>query len=192
MKNKPIVFEGIDGVGKSTVISKLKKELLSLGIKVVCYEDIEDKKKGFNAIKPFIQKHASIESSLLFYLASSIYKSEALDKLLKRNWVLCDRYVYSTLAYHHIRGAKIEPISCLKELPIRKPDFTFLLKVKESIRNIRIHEKKVITKQDLKKKHKRNQVYKMENELLRFKPIVVDNSGDIEDTLKKISKIIFS
>jgi dTMP kinase len=130
MKNKLIVFEGIDGVGKSTIIRELKRRLTLRGIKAICYEEVEDKKRGFNKIKSFIRRKVPIESSLLFYLASSVYKSALISRLLKNSWVLCDRYVYSTLAYHRVNGVSRRLISRWADVPLKKPDFLFLLTVK--------------------------------------------------------------
>ena len=45
MKNKLVVFEGIDGVGKTTLSGLLRDKLVQHGIKAVRYEDIENKKK---------------------------------------------------------------------------------------------------------------------------------------------------
>ncbi|MDO8499777.1 MAG: hypothetical protein Q7S66_03905 [bacterium] len=55
MKNKLVVFEGIDGVGKTTLCSALKHELAKRGIMAILYEEIENKKSGFNKIKSFIK-----------------------------------------------------------------------------------------------------------------------------------------
>jgi len=76
MKNKLIIFEGIDGVGKTTFSKLLQDKLVKNGIKTVVYENIEEKNIGFNQIKSFIKTNVPINSSLLFYTVSSIYKSQ--------------------------------------------------------------------------------------------------------------------
>jgi len=43
MKNKLIVFEGIDGVGKTTLSKLLRDKLINQGIKTIRFEDIEKK-----------------------------------------------------------------------------------------------------------------------------------------------------
>lgn len=75
MRGKLIVFEGIDGVGKTTIAKLLKEELLKRGIPTIRYEDSERMAEGFNVIKPFIRRKAPINASLFFCVASSIYKS---------------------------------------------------------------------------------------------------------------------
>jgi dTMP kinase len=175
MKNKLIVFEGIDGVGKTTLSKLLQDRLVKQGVKTVRYEDIEEKNSGFNQLKPFIKTQAPINSSLLFYISSAIYKSQQIEKLLKHNWVICDRYIYSTLAYHKIRNADMSLIPDVKKIPLRLPDFLFLLKVNDNIRLKRIKARSNNT-DDLKIKTSKNLVGKMEKELEKFKPIIIDNS----------------
>ena len=144
MKNKLIVFEGIDGVGKTTLCQLLERELRKRGIPVIRYESIESKKRGYNVLKPFIKKKTGIYASFLFYLSSAIYKSQTVERLLKTSWVLCDRYVYSTIGYHIARGVRVESVR-FKKLPIREPDLTFCVVVKESIRRARILKKRIKT-----------------------------------------------
>lgn len=115
MKNKLVVFEGIDGVGKTTLSILLRDKLIDQGIKTIRYEDIERENCGFNLIKPFIKTQVPIDSSLLFYIASAIYKSQQIEKLLKHYWVICDRYIYSTFAYHKIRNADFSFIPDIKK-----------------------------------------------------------------------------
>jgi len=192
MKGKLIVFEGIDGVGKTTLSLILKNRLKKSGIKVIRYEDIEKKNQGFNLIKNFVKKEADINSSLFFYIASAIYKSQIIGKILEKNrWVLCDRYVFSTLAYHKIRGAKTGCFKNVNSLPIIFPDFTFLIKTKEKVRMGRILKRITNTKYDLKKKSDDKMIAKMEKELEKFKPLILDNSYESpEETAEKILGII--
>ncbi len=186
-RSRLIVFEGIDGVGKTTLCQKLKEALEMQGMKAVWYEEGEDRYKGFNLIKPFIKAKAPIDASLLFYLASSIYKSRIIEKLLKKQWVLCDRYIYSTLAYHIIHGADKNLLSSLVDLPIRKPDFTFLITAKESVRTKRAKLRRHSNANDFLEKRPGNLVARMEKELKKFQPIIVDNSSEgIEEALRAI------
>lgn len=186
MNNKLIVFEGIDGVGKSTLCALLERDLRRRGIPVIRYESVESEKRGYAILKPFIKKNASVDASFLFYLSSAIYKSQAIEKLLRKSWVLCDRYVYSTIAYHSARGVDVAFVR-MKELPIRKPDVTFCITVKESIRMARILKKKTKTPEDLRPKRSNNTVGKMESYLKKSSDIVIDNSQqNPKKTLEKI------
>ena len=193
MINKLIVVEGIDGVGKTTIAKLLQKELLKHKIQVIRYENYEDKSSGFNSIKPFVKKECSIDSSLFFYVSSAIYKSTIIQKLLKENWVICDRYIYSTLAYHKVRGSNLSLISHFSHLPIIFPNFHFLIKVDESIRINRIKMRKNSDKQDFKPKQDGNLVARMEYEMGQFQPIIIDNSdSNINNTVKNIIRLILN
>ena len=158
-KNKLIVFEGIDGVGKTTIALELKRTLKRKGIPVIFYENYELKHPGFNPLKPLVKK-IPITGSYLFFLSSAIYKSQVIKKLLKKHWVICDRYFYSTMAYHKAKGSnlKIQPLSDLL-----KPDYGFLLTIDEQIRQKRARQKSYITKADLVPKNRGSFPYKMEN-----------------------------
>ena len=191
MKNKLIAFEGIDGVGKTTLSKLLRDRLVKQGFKIVRYEDIEEKNSGFNQIKPFIKTQTPINSSLLFYIASAIYKSQQIEKLLKHNWVICDRYIYSTFAYHKIRKADMSLMRDMKKLPIQLPDFLFLIKVNDDIRLKRTKFRSNNNAYDFKIKTNKNLIGKMEKELERFKPIIIDNSFLAPtDIMGKIYKIV--
>jgi len=191
MKNKLIVFEGIDGVGKSTLSKMLKNKLNKIGIPAVKYEDFEDRRQEYNLIKSFIKKEAPINSSLFFYLSSAIYKSKKIENLLKKHWVICDRYIYSTIAYHKIRGADMSLISKLSKFPIIFPDFLFLIKTKESIRIKRIKTRRENDALDFKKKKSGGLVSNMEVELEKFKPIIVDNSKSAHTSIQSILSKLF-
>lgn len=192
MKNKLIVFEGIDGVGKSSIAKELKNTLISRGISAVIYEDVEDKKNGFNQIKPFVKSSTPINSSLLFYLASGIYKSEQIKKMLAKSWVICDRYIFSTLSFHYARRADRTLFSKIWKLPIIKPDYYFLVKTKEEIRLKRICDRSDNTKEDFIKKEKDNKIDHMERELESFAPIIIENNeSGVEHSINKIIEVIF-
>ncbi len=185
-KNKLIVFEGIDGVGKTTVARELKRILKAKGIPVIFYEDYESKYPGFAPLKAFVKK-IPITGSHLFYLASSIYKSQVIKKMLKKHWVICDRYFYSTNAYHKAKGSslKIGPISDLLE-----PDHAFLLTIDEKLRKIRVKQKLKITKSDLVPKKAGSLPYKIEIYFKKQNLINIDNSGPLTETVQKIISIV--
>lgn len=186
-KNKLIVFEGIDGVGKTTIALELKKTLKNKGIPVIFYEDYETKHPGFSPLKLLV-KTIPITGSHLFYLASSIYKSQVIKKLLKTHWVICDRYFYSTNAYHKTKGSNLK-IQKLNDL--QNPDYAFLLTLDEKTRQKRIQQKSHITKSDLILKKKGSLPYKMENFLKKMNLIKIDNSTPMKETLDKITSLIF-
>jgi len=180
--NKLIVLEGIDGVGKTTLALELKKLLQKKGHRVILYEEHESKYPGFNSVKNLVKK-MPISGSHLFYLASSVYKSQIIEKLLKKYWVICDRYVYSSNAYHRAMGSKLKVSG---PLGIVKPDVAFLITINENIRMSRIKTKRNITKADRVPKRKGSLPYRMEKNLKSMGLVEIDNSGSLENTLNKI------
>lgn len=187
MKNKLIVFEGIDGVGKTTLAKETIKMLRKAGIEAVLYESVENKTVGFNKIKSFI-KQGPIEASHLFYLASSVYKSSLIKQILQKSWVVCDRYVYSTNAHHWVKGSTLQT----SNLDIIKPDFTFLIVSDEKIRAHRILQRRKITEDDLVPKIKGSLLYKKEAFLKKMHLTLIENSGLLGVSMQKIRNIMLS
>lgn len=191
MKGKLVVFEGIDGVGKTTICHLLRDALWrEKQIRAVIFEDVEDLKSGFNSIKPFVKKHVPIQGSLLFYLSSAIYKSVFIKKLLRTSWVICDRYVYSTLAYHRVKGADTKFVDW-QRVPIVMPDYAFLIIVADKNRLRRVKMRKESTPKDLMRKTKRNHFGRMENELKSFHLKEINNDNEIKSALQEIWRTLF-
>ena len=184
--NRLIVFEGIDGVGKTTMSKSLTEWLRANGIPAVRYEDVEDARAGFNLIKPFIRENVQIEGSLLFYLSSAIYKSSRIDELLKEKWVICDRYVFSTIGDHLSRGSIVASSSLIEKLPIRMPDYTFLLVADEVDRALRNRERPDQKKDDLLTKDDAPRLSLMEEELMRHADSIIDTSDGASETFSII------
>ncbi len=187
MKNRLIVFEGIDGSGKTTLSNLLCEKLNVEGTLTIWYEEQEEKDRGFNILKPFVSKETSKESSFLFYLASAIHKSACISEILKTHWVICDRYVYSTLAYHAAYGVDLNIVAPIEQLPIRKPDFFFLLDVEEEIRLKRLRARSSSTPDDFQKKIPGSFFDAMEQHLKQHNPIVINTSFlSVEEVLAQI------
>lgn len=185
-----VVFEGIDGVGKTTCCRALCAALRRRGVRAVYYErDIERPHEGYNAFKPFIKASASTNESLLFYLASSIHKSEVITNLLQRQWVICDRYLYSTLGYHYVRGAQQRLVASGRTVPVLVPDYAFLLTLPEAVRQRRLRERHGSKPFELVRKRPGTNLYRMER-FLRSCPLTeLDNSGSVAATVDKVLQL---
>lgn len=93
MKHKFILFEGIDGSGKSTLAKQFAKEI-----------------DGTYYYSPpkiirFLRRYADNSAPQLryaYYLFGNMISSWQINNLLKRKHVVCDWYVYSTIAYHSV------------------------------------------------------------------------------------------
>ena len=132
MYKKIIVFEGVDGTGKSYHINQVAKFLKSKKIKFIKFREPGGSSNSEIIRKIILKNNSSLskESDLLLYLAA---RKENYDKLIKPNLkkkiILIDRFVDSTLAYQHY-GFNIneKKIKYLYNFVIGnlKADYTFL------------------------------------------------------------------
>ena len=132
MSRKPvIVFEGIEGSGKSHHISVISKYLKRNKIAFIKLREpggninsekirklILDKKSNFNKI-----------TDLLLYLAARSENIELIRKYYKKKIILIDRFTDSTIAYQHYGfGVDLKLINLINNHLLKnfKVDYTFL------------------------------------------------------------------
>ncbi len=151
MSNNPIiVFEGIEGSGKTTLINHLSKYLKKINKKFVKFREPGGSKNS-EKIRKFILNNKSNlnkKTDLLLYLAA---RSENYEKIIIKNYkkkiILIDRFVDSTIAYQHY-GMGINKYLILKInnfiLGNIKPDLTFLNLVNKN--NLKLRLKKRVNK----------------------------------------------
>ena len=153
MKGKFIVFEGIDGSGKTTQINQVSKWLISTDLipennKLVITREPGGTKLGKSIrsllLDTSIGKSPDSITELLLYAADrSQHVNEIIRPTLDQgDWVISDRFCGSTLAYQGY-GRKLD-INLIKDLEAIAtqgiaPDITFLLDIpiEESIRRRR-------------------------------------------------------
>ena len=105
MKGRFIVFEGIDGAGKSTQISLLEKKLKSEGRRVFVTAEPTQSVTG-GALRDALSgnyKRTSTELAAMF-LADRVFhnvnEKTGIRQALENGFdVICDRYYYSSFAY---------------------------------------------------------------------------------------------
>ena len=153
MKGKFIVFEGIDGSGKTTQINKLSKWLLDTDIIPNNNQLVITREPGGTQLGKSIrsllldssrEKSPDFITELLLYAADRAqHVNEIIRPTLNQgDWVISDRFCGSTLAYQGY-GRKLD-IKLIKDLEIIatqgiSPDITFLLDIpiEESIKRRR-------------------------------------------------------
>ena len=154
MSKKPIiVFEGIEGSGKSHHISNVSKHLKKKGIK---YIKIREPGGNLNSekIRRLILNNKSDfnkNTDLLLYLAARSENINIINNSYKKMVILIDRFTDSTIAYQHFgMGVDINLIKILNKFLLKniKVDFTFLNLVNKQNLYSRLKKRKSLNRYD--------------------------------------------
>ncbi len=143
MKGKFIVIEGIDGCGKSTQIDELSKWLPNSGLikrdsKLITTREpggsqLGKKLRGLILDKNSNNKPSSLTELLLYSADRAEHVSKIISPALNNNdWVICDRFSDSTLAYQgYGRNINLEIIKNIESIVCQGeyPDLTFFLDI---------------------------------------------------------------
>jgi len=146
MKGKFITFEGIDGSGKTTQINLLEAELKQQGISTLIFREpggtrLSEKIRNILLDRENMVLFPSTES-LLFVAARAQLMAEKIKPALEKNqFVLCDRFADSTVAYQgYGRGLNVEYLEELNKFATDyiQPDVTIILDIDSEKAGIRI------------------------------------------------------
>ena len=103
-KKPLIVFEGIEGSGKTTLIKYISNYLKSKKLSFINIREPGGNKNSEKIRKLILNKKNKFNSftDLMLYLAA---RSENIEKVIKKNYkkkiILLDRFTDSTIAYQH-------------------------------------------------------------------------------------------
>jgi len=173
---KFIVLEGGDGAGKSSTAEKLAKQINGLYYKTPPFP--------MNSIRTCIESTGDFNLRFLYYLTSTFYASHEISQLLKNQHVVCDRYIYSTIAYHKVLGVHIQPEI---ENQVLQPDFSFCLFVQTEELKRRIAKRSELGTFD----NDFNMQLKVIEEFKKFKLHFIDTTlSDVNQTVTKIRQVI--
>jgi dTMP kinase len=133
-----ITFEGGEGVGKSTQLSRLAEHLRSCGFDVVATREPGGTPKAETLRQILLSGRIAPLGSLAEAAVFAAARLDHVDKLIapalaRGAWVLCDRFVDSTRAYQGARGG-VDPrsIALFEKAAVGglKPDLTIILDLK--------------------------------------------------------------
>ncbi len=203
MSKKPvIVFEGIEGSGKTYHIDNVSKYLKNKKINYIKLREPCGTSNSEKIRKLILNNKSNFnkETDLLLYLASRSENISLLKKNFRKKVILIDRFIDSSIAYQHYGlGVNKKLIEMINKslLGNFKIDFTFL--------NI-VNNKNMIKRLKLRKSLNRydkfdNKFYsKVQNGFLKLSRVkkrkyqIIDSNLDINLNksliLKKIDKLI--
>ena len=127
-----IVFEGIEGSGKTTHINFVYKYFNKKNKKFIKFREPGGSENSEKIRKILLNKNSNFnnKTDLLLMLGS---RSENIEKIIKKNYkkkiIIIDRFTDSTIAYQHYgMGIDIKIIKSINHFLLNKisPDFTFL------------------------------------------------------------------
>ena len=162
-KKKPffIIFEGVEGCGKSYQSQKLKQNLEKQGIKLLLTREPGGTRSAesirrlilkdyFNKGKK--EKFDKYTDTLLYLAARNEHvKNKIKPALEKKRVVICDRFIDSTLAYQ-VYGKQVNRhfIDHIHKFILQgiKPNITFILKVSSKASKLRLKKRRTKNRYD--------------------------------------------
>ena len=203
MFKKPvIVFEGVEGSGKSYHILNVSRYLKKRKIK---YIKIREPGGSFNAekIRKLVLNNKSNfnqNTDLLLYLAARSENMDLLKKNFRKKVILIDRFIDSTVAYQHYGlGVNLNLINLINKYLLKniKIDFTFLNIVNKKNMSKRLKDRKSLNRYD---KFDYNFYQKVQKGFLKIskknkkKYQIINSNLDITENksliIKQINKLI--
>ena len=203
MSKKPIiVFEGIEGSGKSHHISIVSKYLSKKKI-----SHIKIREPGGNPNSEKIRKlilnnksNFNKNTDLLLYLAARSENINLLRKFFRKKVILIDRFVDSTVAYQHYGlGVEIKFINIINNYLLKnfRIDFTFLNTVNKKNMIKRLKARKSLNRYDKFNSHfyqkVQNGFLKLANKK-RNKYLIINSNLEIDKNkdliIQKINKLV--
>ena len=204
MYKKPIiVFEGIEGSGKSLHINNVASYLKKKGKKFIKIREPGGNQNSEKIRKLILNNKSNFDKVtdlLLYFAARNENMKNIIMKSSGKKIILIDRFIDSTFAYQHYgMGIDISFINKISNFLLKniKVNFTFLNLVNEKNMKIRLKQRKKLNRYDKFKMsfYKKVQLgfIKIANQNKK-KYLKIDSNIDIsinkEIIIKKINKLI--
>jgi len=204
MYKKPIiVFEGIEGSGKSLHINNVASYLKKNGRKFIKIREPGGNQNSEKIRKLILSNKSNFDkiTDLLLYLAA---RNENIVNIIKKNIgkrvILIDRFVDSTIAYQHYgMGIDINFINTINNFLLKniKVSFTFLNTVNQKNMKFRLKQRRKLNRYDQFKtlfyKRVQSGFIKIANKNKK-KYLIIDSNLNIlvnkKIVIKKINKLI--
>ena len=154
MSKKPIiVFEGIEGSGKSHHISVVSRYLTKKKINYIKIREPGGNPNSEKIRKLILNNKSSFNQNtdLLLYLAARSENIDVIKKSFNKKIILIDRFTDSTIAYQHYgMGIDLNLIKTLNKYLLKniKVSFTFLNIVNKKNLQKRLKKRKTLNRYD--------------------------------------------
>ena len=197
-KGKFIVFEGIDGAGKSTQIELLASRLRQMGqsVNITAEPTTNESGKALRRALSGKEKKTECEMAAMFVLDRIGHNAEIREQIDEGITVISDRYYYSNLAYQgkstDYAWVRTMNIDCPE---IRRPDVCIYLDLtpEESLKRISRGRESVEIYENLEKlTDVRDTFHSVIKDLSSVgeKIFIVDAAASIEEISDKIFEIV--
>ena len=199
MSKKPIiVFEGIEGTGKSHHIKKIVNFLKKKKVNFLLLREPGGNPNSEKIRKLILSKDIKFQrkTDLFLYLAARNENISILKKNYKKKIILIDRFVDSTIAYQHYgMGLDINFINNSNKFILDglKVDFTFLNVVSEKNMIKRLRKRKRLNRYDKFDNNFYKKVQKGFIKLAQKKPkkyFIINSNLEIRSNEKLIINIV--
>jgi dTMP kinase len=154
MSKKPIiVFEGIEGSGKSHHISVVSKYLSKKKINYIKIREPGGNPNSEKIRKLILNNKSNFNKNtdLLLYMAARSENIEVIKRTFNKKIILIDRFTDSTIAYQHFgMGVDLDLIKNLNKYLLKniKVSFTFLNLVNKKNLKERLKQRKLLNRYD--------------------------------------------
>jgi len=191
-EGKLIVFEGIDGSGKTTVSKLFAKYLGENKINTSWFREPSDSKWGKKIRKlADLKDSIPIEDEFQYFLKDRKWdvKNNINPALKRGEIVILDRYYFSSACYQGARGLDVKKIIEENQKFSPEPDLLFLIDVDiptamERIKRSRIAEAKLFEKESFLLKVRKNYL-DLKYEFIRK----IDGAGNIEEVAGEVISV---
>lgn len=188
-----VAIDGPNGVGKTTLIKKIKTKLEMEKNEVYITKEPTDTDLG-KFTRNFAEHHSGI--SLACLVAADRYEhisAEILPELNKGKIVITDRYILSSLILQCMDNVKDTVIFSLNS-EIIKPNLQIAVFANEDILQKRLLERKNLTRFE-KENQSHNELYYMRKGVKKLRRedidvLMINNNDNLEENVQKIVSYI--
>ena len=148
-----IVFEGIEGTGKSHHLNNVLKYLKKKKKKFIKIREPGGSNNSEKIRKVILNNKSTFNryTDLLLYLSARSENIELIKKNIGKKIILIDRFTDSTVAYQHYgMGVNLKFIKNINDFLLKdiKVNFTFLNTVNLKNMNLRLRKRKILNRYD--------------------------------------------